>query len=442
MTTYMIQTATENWRRKSAELAAHSNDAVVPVLSKAFEAIDTAFQPEADPIRIERTLASLASEINLSLQYDSQRNEPTRDLTYDLVDAVHMILSQRKNQSTIGGYSTPIQMTTGDTQPTSSSSDDTPNETNQSDAPEVHNFNFLNGLLCKTEPVTDGEDAEAEFAIYNQVADATIGNADELMKTLGSLLAVPYPQETGANREKRRKSSGESATEMRCVRCEEYGTHSVAGYMKHLRVKHYTTAVEAGISFRCSCGKKCRSQKHYLSKKCLGASVTIVRDGEEEGGGRKRSGEDVKRQTKRAKSEEGQQEPVDEEAAIKQMRKSDSITRLKCIKCEKFETCNVGSYITHLKQLHDTTPGQAGISFLCECGNKSRSNWHFKNGGVCGHVRVSIVWEGEGGEEKKEEGGEEIEEDYEEHREEKEEEEEEDDEEEMQENEEETEERW
>ncbi|GMT20278.1 hypothetical protein PFISCL1PPCAC_11575, partial [Pristionchus fissidentatus] len=99
-----IQATIDNWRRKSSELAVHSNDAVVPTLTKAFEAIEVVLWPQAESVRVEFSLASLASERSLSAQYDAQRNEPIRDLTYDLVDAVHLILgqlSESRHQCTI-----------------------------------------------------------------------------------------------------------------------------------------------------------------------------------------------------------------------------------------------------------------------------------------------------------------------------------------------------
>ncbi|GMT30208.1 hypothetical protein PFISCL1PPCAC_21505, partial [Pristionchus fissidentatus] len=86
--------AIESWKRMSSELSDVSNDAVVPAISKAFEAICTVMRPQADPLRVERSLSALLHERNFSLQYDNQRDEPIRNLTYRLVDAVYLILSQ------------------------------------------------------------------------------------------------------------------------------------------------------------------------------------------------------------------------------------------------------------------------------------------------------------------------------------------------------------
>ncbi|GMT20269.1 hypothetical protein PFISCL1PPCAC_11566, partial [Pristionchus fissidentatus] len=65
--------------------------------------------------------------------------------------------------------------------------------------------------------------------------------------------------------------------ELRCVRCDEYATHSLAGYMLHLRLKHDTTANKEGLIFRCACGNERNMRKHFTHNKCPGAKVTIMR---------------------------------------------------------------------------------------------------------------------------------------------------------------------
>ncbi|GMT20270.1 hypothetical protein PFISCL1PPCAC_11567, partial [Pristionchus fissidentatus] len=65
--------------------------------------------------------------------------------------------------------------------------------------------------------------------------------------------------------------------ELRCVRCEEYTTHSLDGYIQHLKNKHGTTAEKEGLIFRCACGNERGMRRHFTDNKCPGAEVTIIR---------------------------------------------------------------------------------------------------------------------------------------------------------------------
>ncbi|GMR50571.1 hypothetical protein PMAYCL1PPCAC_20766, partial [Pristionchus mayeri] len=97
----------------------------------------------------------------------------------------------------------------------------------------------------------------------------------------------------------------ESDTGMECPECE-FNTRNVGTYVSHLRRKHSTTPVLAGLSFLCECGYESSSVKHMY----------------------------------------------------------------------KYRTQSVGSFVKHLRKKHSTTPPLAGISFLCECGHESSSENH------------------------------------------------------------------
>ncbi|GMT31732.1 hypothetical protein PFISCL1PPCAC_23029, partial [Pristionchus fissidentatus] len=50
---------------------------------------------------------------------------------------------------------------------------------------------------------------------------------------------------------------------------------------------------------------------------------------------------------------------------------------MECPVCKKFRSSKVGTMITHLREVHGTTPIEVGIMFLCDCSYKSASNSHF-----------------------------------------------------------------
>ncbi|GMT20267.1 hypothetical protein PFISCL1PPCAC_11564, partial [Pristionchus fissidentatus] len=290
---------------------------------------------------IERTLASLANERNRSLQYDRQRNEPIRDLTYDLVDAVHLILGQmneKRSQSTIDGYSNLVQDATRSMvdaaapagTPAGSDALSTPTtEENQlisgdyshamdgqDDPDQIDSFEdvYVNKLLFKHASASDGEEEEthneAEPPIDNQV-DEVEGEPEDNVDNEEDekIVDASHIEEQSLNERKKRKrkSHGDGvaavktpSSELRCALCDEYGTRSVRKYvLDHLRDAHHTHPKEAGVFFRCSCGEVTQFYSHFYSKKCVDARATVVCDDENVGGGRRED----ERKKKRAKKE-------------------------------------------------------------------------------------------------------------------------------------------
>ncbi|GMT20266.1 hypothetical protein PFISCL1PPCAC_11563, partial [Pristionchus fissidentatus] len=105
-----VQSAINNWRKKSLDLSLRSNDLTIPVIIKIFELVHNVLSSSADPILIECSFVSFANQRNISLQYDSLRTDPLRDLFYDLFDAFHLVLDRlnAKNQD----YSNQTQVST------------------------------------------------------------------------------------------------------------------------------------------------------------------------------------------------------------------------------------------------------------------------------------------------------------------------------------------
>ncbi|GMT20263.1 hypothetical protein PFISCL1PPCAC_11560, partial [Pristionchus fissidentatus] len=254
------------------------------------------------------------------------------------------------------------------------------------------------------------------------------------------------PSSKGTKERKEKKRVNKSKTEMRCVLCDEFGTHVVDAYCTHLTLVHSTNPAEAAIFFRCSCGNLSRSDRH-INLRCPNASMTIVRDGEvtverrkidrpekrdhkivkhesmDEGmteddeehtvdgkeNGKKRGAREHKR-FKQAPAEDeimdcenagsavvdgAEEEGVKEEEGAPNKRRSitgdnKSTTAMHCVECEDYSTFNVGSYAGHLRSRHATTPMQAGIRFRCACGEIARSAFHFSQG-KCRNVSATIV---------------------------------------------------
>ncbi|GMT20276.1 hypothetical protein PFISCL1PPCAC_11573, partial [Pristionchus fissidentatus] len=141
------------------------------------------------------------------------------------------------------------------------------------------------------------------------------------------------------------------SSEMRCVLCDNYGTHSVSGYAAHLKKKHQTTATEAGIIFRCACGNESRAEAHF--SKCHGASVTIVRDSMND------EGECAMEQPQMSRNSENNVGNVTGE--------------------QRYGTHSVTGYMIHLIRKHQTNAKEAGVIFRCACGGESHHDRHFRS---------------------------------------------------------------
>ncbi|GMT20274.1 hypothetical protein PFISCL1PPCAC_11571, partial [Pristionchus fissidentatus] len=394
-----ILEAVENWRRKSSELAVNSNDAVLPAMSKAFDVMCTVLRSDADSNRVQFALVSLANERNLAQQYDALRSDPIRDLTYDMVDAVHLLLGEinsARNQSAIQNYSTPIQNESHSTIDATNSSNSVCRQGGLGDY-EEDDFNYIGRVPLKREAIWDEYEHETSVSIVS-----------------------PPLVEKSKSKSGRRNSNGEggeegvntSPAEMRCVMCDEYGTHSVSGYVTHLRRKHNANCTEAGVNFRCACGNESRSSSHFASDKCHGANVTIIRDDERAEITEKKSESDevVMGLLEKAAEEEGKTSQKEEDnaassgapaslpavAEVKMGRKRPgskervkiSSAEMRCVLCDEYSTHSVRGYAAHLFHKHDTTAAQLGIIYRCECGHDGRSELHFTK---CHGISVTIV---------------------------------------------------
>ncbi|GMT29765.1 hypothetical protein PFISCL1PPCAC_21062, partial [Pristionchus fissidentatus] len=63
---------------------------------------------------------------------------------------------------------------------------------------------------------------------------------------------------------------------------------------------------------------------------------------------------------------------------------------MKCPKCTSFRSTSVGSFDQHIRIVHRTTPTAVGIMYLCDCGHKSASPYHFVKR-KCKFVRPTII---------------------------------------------------
>ncbi|GMT20264.1 hypothetical protein PFISCL1PPCAC_11561, partial [Pristionchus fissidentatus] len=370
-----VQAAIDHWRKKSSDLALRSTDLAVPVMMKVFELVDNVLNPKADPILIECSFVGFSNQRNLSLQYDSKRHEPIRDLTYDLFDAFHLVLDRlyAKSQSSNSDYS--ISTQAPQPQPVPVVAAPPSHDMNGHGPPDsfqdimkslgligdalrpqannniiVDSDSNLNKLSVKGEPAWDGEGNQAARMANNRhriavqrearnmgtvaglppmdnrvapVACTASIHPEETETTVLADLArlfggqPPLQQESSAKRKRGRSSFGnggvanKSPTEMSCVICDKYKTHSVEGYCKHLQLRHKTNATEAGVIFKCACGNESRSSGHFNSNKCPGASVIILREDENTVDGRKTTTV-VNKDNKKIKQEVIEDEPMEE----------------------------------------------------------------------------------------------------------------------------------
>ncbi|GMT20273.1 hypothetical protein PFISCL1PPCAC_11570, partial [Pristionchus fissidentatus] len=326
----LVHATIDNWRRKSSALAANSNDVVIPVISRAFETIGTVMRHDADPRLIDRSLWSLDNERHLSMQFDSCRNEPIRDLTYDLLESVHVILAELnacRNKPPTRDYSI---LTQDDTRsiieadllnPIGGQSAYTAYEVYGLASP-LDDFNYNDIYeLNKHESAWGSDDIQMECAIdigMAEQAGQSSGDGGERRHSESTAppsdasTSHPFSMQSGKAKvklERRNFGGGEegmekSSSELRCVLCDKYCTRKVGAYVSHLRSAHHKTAKELGIFFRCACGHENRSARHYRnSESCRRASVVIVRDEENEGGVEKRLGDAMKTQQPRVKQE-------------------------------------------------------------------------------------------------------------------------------------------
>ncbi|GMT20279.1 hypothetical protein PFISCL1PPCAC_11576, partial [Pristionchus fissidentatus] len=421
------QLVVEIWRRKSSELAAASNDAVVPVITRALETIGAVLQPNADPDHIRRLLSSLEMEQAISMQYDSGlSNDPIRELFYGLIESVRLALGELGIDRLSPPYYRTHNENGGDPSPLS---DRVPKEElidSQLIRTSCEDTNLaaeegVNGWATKIESVPEGGEAETvDFSrISNVIFDVPIDNVTGKRKRRSracagplnalfaaavgrkklaakrSAAAAPVPCSKRSRREEesgvdQKASIGRvAATEMACVICE-FAARTVSTYVKHLRHHHQMSPREAGIFFRCACGNESRSHAHFFDSKCpLLSSVVVVAD------------EDtvVKRE-----EEEGEvhAELRMGSAGSSPTATNASTTVMKCPECRKFGSYNVDSFVGHLRKVHKMTPTQAGISFHCACGNVCRSHAHFTYG-KCRNVSITVVRDEEREEEEEEE---------------------------------------
>ncbi|GMT30473.1 hypothetical protein PFISCL1PPCAC_21770, partial [Pristionchus fissidentatus] len=96
------------------------------------------------------------------------------------------------------------------------------------------------------------------------------------------------------------------------------------------------------------------------------------------------------------KGEEKEKEPPAKKRNIgkseRRSRISNGPTReMECPKCTNYRFTSVVTIIQHLKYFHGTTPSDAGLMFLCDCGHKSASNAHLNS--QCKFLNFTIIHE-------------------------------------------------
>ncbi|GMR31794.1 hypothetical protein PMAYCL1PPCAC_01989 [Pristionchus mayeri] len=274
----------EAWRNKCSSTSNQSNDALVPVVTKALELMSTVIKPDGSRNEFTRSLSSMALECTNSQNFDPRKNVGVRDLTYGLLECFRRTLLELDRNGWQPGWDRPTLRVKQE-----------PREPE-----EQGELLFAHPIEVKTERGDGGDEVARRNRTTRRNSESspfilddfgTGGADDDVARGSRSMMtnrrrsssrAMSPPAEDDENGgrvvKKRRAPTGKRGT-LGCVYCEWHQGNSPGTVISHLRVHHGETPSSSGCYFRCKCGFESRSNNH--AKNCGDAKFTLVKDEDE-----------------------------------------------------------------------------------------------------------------------------------------------------------------
>ncbi|GMR60215.1 hypothetical protein PMAYCL1PPCAC_30410, partial [Pristionchus mayeri] len=319
----------EAWKNKCSAASSQSGDALLPVLSKGFDAMFALLKPDGSRNDFVRALTSLALERNNSLQFDGRREVTVRDQTYGLVEYLHRTLEELDRNGWKPLWN-PLQTTWTQRKGERQSVADQARRHDYARAKSLPAKRGGGGVTKETQPVLQQpqqkevkqepreaeEDsvqpllaprnstrtrrsgraatpatlnqlpivaARSDVLVFGSVQAAmdTNGEAGSSGKTLSRDFSRAKSLPTGVDKTGGVvvKKKAQKRGTLGCTRCDWHSGNSPTTVINHLRLIHGETTTSAGCYFRCRCGHVSRSHNHYQS--CPGAKFTLVKDEDE-----------------------------------------------------------------------------------------------------------------------------------------------------------------
>ncbi|GMT29769.1 hypothetical protein PFISCL1PPCAC_21066, partial [Pristionchus fissidentatus] len=94
----------EEWRRKTRDFSRQSNEVLFSLFERTFDTMTLVFQSAPDHKRIQRSLAALEVERNMSFKDDEERKIALREISYGFIQSLQFVLHKQtafRDQSAI-----------------------------------------------------------------------------------------------------------------------------------------------------------------------------------------------------------------------------------------------------------------------------------------------------------------------------------------------------
>ncbi|KAF8364362.1 hypothetical protein PRIPAC_91285 [Pristionchus pacificus] len=365
-----LSSIVEEWKRKSSEMTKISDDVLINVFDKGFDAMSVVLTHPYEEAKV--ALVDLQDSHKDLQENDDIKPDEIRKLLYGFVQSVHFTLNQlieEKNElkMTIENWNraeevnySPMELPLMEGQ---SMMEDNTFTHNEEPLGEEMDFNPME-LIADADVKMEEPDDESEPAV-NNIVKRIVKTKGVQKKSWRSMV-----------------SNGRKNT-LKCPECQ-FTHSSLATFTAHLRETHGKTPVEAQIVFRCDCGAESQSRNNAC--KCPIARFSIAHtDCPPIRRAQKALTAQPKELKKLREIKEEPREPVPIFNKTKAGRK--------CTQCHKRPATACG-YVKHINAKHGMSLNKAGIKhLLCICGLKATSNSSFKkiHTDECGGKDFTVV---------------------------------------------------
>ncbi|GMR42579.1 hypothetical protein PMAYCL1PPCAC_12774, partial [Pristionchus mayeri] len=278
----------ETWKVKSD--AVMSNDMQAPVISKTIETIAVFLNDEADPSRVDRAISALNHERLFSFHRDENKDETVRNLTYGLVECIHVLLMKMKGaRNSMMGFTQDEEDSTGMMEPLLLTNDSFDGQQERDESLDDQGvmadpfYEMANLLLPKVELFDEydnsgidawnlmmkQEETNDDMMFGNENREGEMGESEDSNE---QIKAVEKHQK------KKRNTHYTSGKDLNCPKCE-LRTRSITGWNSHLRDKHSLTPAEVGVLLRCECGNESLRGSHKCTLPGDFCNFTVIRKG-------------------------------------------------------------------------------------------------------------------------------------------------------------------